>query len=126
MAALSLGFFPLELADQSLTVLLEDAEINTRANAAVAFTRHKSLKAVPVLKDLLKAAANQKQAEPSGNAGPIAATNVMKAIGELAPLLDESTRSEVTKDITTISTDYPEPRVRLDAAQTLMKLRASP
>ena len=126
MAALSLGFFPLELADQPLTVLLEDAEINTRANAAVAFTRHKSLKAIPVLKDLLKTAANQKHAEPSGNAGPIAATNVMKAIGELASLLDESSRSEVTKDVTTISTDYPEPRVRLDAAQTLMKLRANP
>ncbi len=126
LAALSLGFFPLELADQSLTVLLEDADLNTRANAAVAFTRHKSLKAVPVLRDVLKAAANQKQAGPSGDAGPIAATNVMKAIGELASLLDESTRSEVTKDVTTISTDYPEPRVRLDAAQTLMKLRAKP
>jgi len=123
LAALSLGFFPLELADQPLTVLLEDADLNTRANAAVAFTRHKSLKAVPVLKEVLNAAAHQKQAGPSGDAGPIAATNVMKAIGELASLLDESTRSEITNDVTTISTEYPDPRVRLDAAQTLMKLK---
>ena len=99
---------------------------NTRANAAVAFTRHKSLKAVPVLRDVLKSAAALKQAGPSGDVAPVAATNAMKAIGELAPLLDESTRSEITNDIATISKDYPEPRVRLDAAQTLMKLRASP
>ena len=126
LAALALGFFPLDLADQALTVLLADADANTRANAAVAFTRHKSLKAVPVLRDVLKAAAALKQAEPSGDVAPIAATNAMKAIGELAPLLDESTRSEITNDVATISKDYPEPRVRLDAAQTLMKLRASP
>jgi HEAT repeat protein len=126
LAALALGFFPLDLADQSLTVLLADADGNTRANAAISFTRHKSLKAVPVLKEVLKAAAALKQAGPSGDAGPIAATNAMKAIGELAPLLDESTRSEIVKDITTISTDYPEPRVRLDAAQTLMKFRKNP
>lgn len=124
LVALTLGFFPLELADQPLTVLLADADVNTRANAAVAFTRHKSLKAVPVLQEVLKAAAALKQAEPSGDAGPIAATNAMKAIGELSPLLDESTRSEITKVVTTISTGYPEPRVRLDAAQTLVRLKS--
>ena len=123
LVALSLGFFPLELADQSLTVLLADTDANTRANAAVAFTRHKSLKAVPVLQEVLKAAASIKQARPSGDAGPIAATNVMKAIGELAPLLDEPTRSEITKDVVTISTNYPEPGVRHEAMQTLAKIR---
>lgn len=123
LAAMSLGFFPLELADQSLTVLLADADANTRANAAVAFTRHKSLKAVPVLKEVLKAAAALKQAGPSGEAAPVAATNAMTAIGELAPLLDEATRTEVANDVATISKDYPEPRIRLDAAQTLVKLR---
>lgn len=126
LAALALGFFPLDLADQALTVLLADADASTRANAAVAFTRHKSLKAVPVLRDVLKSAAALKQAGASGDVAPVAATNAMKAIGELAPLLDESTRSEVASDVATISKDYPEPRVRLDAAQTLMKLRASP
>ena len=126
LAALTLGFFPLELADQSLTVLLADADANTRANAAVAFTRHKSLKAVPVLQEILKAAAALKQAGPSGDAGPIAATNAMKAIGELAPLLDKATRSEIVNNVTTISTDSPEPRVRLDAAQTLLSFRAIP
>ena len=125
LAAMSLGFFPLALADQSLTVLLADADANTRANAAVAFTRHKSLKAVPVLKEVLKAAAALKQAGPNGDAAPVAATNSMTAIGELAPLLDETTRSEITNDVETISKNYPEPRVRLDAAQTLMKLRAN-
>ncbi len=123
LAALALGFFPLDLADQALTVLLADADANTRANAAVAFTRHKSLKAVPVLRDVLKSAAALKQAGPSGDVAPVAATNAMKAIGELAALLDESTRSDVANDVATISKDYPEPRVRLDAAQTLAKIR---
>ena len=124
LAALTLGFFPLDLADQSLTVLLADADSSTRANAAVAFARHKSLKAVPVLRDVLKTAAGQKQAGPSGDVAPIAATNAMKAIGELAASLDAVTRSEIVTDVTTISTDFPDPRVRLDAAQTLMKLKS--
>lgn len=126
LAAMTLGFFPLELVDQPLAVLLEDPDPNTRANAAVAFTRHKSLKAAPVLHAILKSAAELKQPGPSGDAAPIAAANAMKAISELAPLLDEATRSEIISLVTTISTDYPEPRVRLDAAQTLMKLRAKP
>lgn len=124
LAALALGFFPLDLADQSLTVLLEDADLNTRANAAVAFTRHKSLKALPVLQEVLKAAASLKQAGPSGDAGPIAATNALKAIGELSPLLDKTKRAEILADVTKISTDYPEPRVRLDAAQALATLKS--
>ncbi|MFM9961093.1 MAG: hypothetical protein ACKV2Q_07695 [Planctomycetaceae bacterium] len=123
LTALTLGFFPLDLADQSLTVLLADADANTRANAAVAFTRHKSLKAVPILQEVLRAAADLKQAGPSGDAGPIAASNTLKAIGELASLLDETTRSQIAADVATISRNYPEPRVRLDAAQTLVKIR---
>jgi HEAT repeat protein len=126
LSAMSLGFFPLELADQSLTVLLADADANTRTNAAVAFTRHKSLKALPVLREVLKSAAALKQAQPSGDAAPIAATNALKAIRDLASLLDETTRSEIAKDVATISKQYPEPRVRLDAAETQMKLRTQP
>lgn len=125
LSAMSLGFFPLELADQSLTVLLADADTNTRANAAVAFTRHKSLKAVSVLKEVLQAAAALKQVGSSGDAAPIAATNAMTAIGELAPLLDEATRIDFANDVAAISRNYPDPRVRLDAAQTLAKIRSS-
>lgn len=125
-AAFALGLFPLDLADQPLTVLLADADANTRANAAVAFTRLKSLKGVPVLWDVLKSAASLKQPSPDGDAAPIATATALKAIGELAPQLDESTRSEIAGDVSKISTNYPEPRIRLDAAQTLAKLRSSP
>ena len=124
--AFALGLFQLELADQPLTVLLADADANTRANAAVAFTRLKSLKGVSVLRDVLKSAAALKQPNPEGDAAPIATATALKAISDLAPQLDESTRSEIASEVATISTQYPEPRIRLDAAQALTKLRATP
>lgn len=125
-AAFALGLFPLELADQPLTILLVDSDSSTRANAAVAFTRLKSLKGLPVLRDVLQAAAALKQASPNGDAAPIATAAALKAVSELAPQLDETARSEIVRDVTTISTDYPEPRIRLDAAQALATLRATP
>ncbi len=124
-SAFALGLFPLDLADQPLTILLADADASTRANAAVAFTRLKSLKGVPVLRDVLKSAAAMKQAVSNGDAAPIATTAALKAVSELAPQLDESIRSEIIRDVTTISTEYPEPRIRLDAAQALVTLRGS-
>lgn len=123
-AAFALGLFPLDLADQPLTVLLADMDPNTRANAAVAFTRLKSLKGLPVLREVLKAAAESKQPGPEGDAAPIATATALKAISELAPQLDEATRTEIAADVSTISTKYPDPRIRLDAAQVLTKLRS--
>lgn len=123
-SAFALGLFPLKLSDQALTVLLSDIDSNTRANAAIAFTRLKSLKGLPVLRDILTSAATLKQPSPGGDAAPIATATALKAIGDLVPQLDAATRSEIETDVSKISTDYPEPRIRLDAAQTLAKLRA--
>jgi hypothetical protein len=72
---------------------------------------------------VLTSAATTKTAAPSGDSSVIAASNALKAIGELALQLDEPTRADIVRDVETISKSYPEPRVRLDAAQTLMKLR---
>ena len=122
-AAFTLGLFPLERTKQTLTVLLSDGDSNTRVNAAIALTRQKSLDGVPVLREVLTAAATTKSAAPSGDSSVIAASNVLKAIGVLAAQLDEPTRTDILRDVETISKSYPEPRVRLDAAQALMKLR---
>ena len=122
-AAFALGLFPLELADQSLTVLLADADANTRANAAVAFTRLKSLKGMLVLRDVLKTAAALQQPAELGDSSPIATTAALKAVADLASQLDEAMRNEIAQDVETISKKYPEARVRFDAAQTLSKLR---
>lgn len=124
MAGFTLGLFPLDLVRQPLTVLLADADPLARANAAVAFARHNSLDGLSVLVEILDSAAALKQPRPGGDVAPIAATNAMKAVGELAPLIDGGTRSDIVKYITTISTGYPDSRVRMDAAQTLMKLKS--
>lgn len=121
-ATYSLGFFPLELSRQPLTVLLADSDANTRANAAVAFARHKSLDGLPVLKDVLKTAAVLKTPPPPGDSGPIATTAALKAVGDLAPQIDPPTRSEILADVEVIAKSYPEPRVRFDAAQARIKL----
>ena len=122
-AAFTLGLFPSEITKQALTVLLSDSDANTRLNAAIALTRQKSLDGVSVLREVLAAAATTKTAAPSGDSSVIATSNALKAISELAPQLDEPTRTEVARDVESISKEYPEPRVRLDAAQALTKLR---
>ncbi len=123
-ATYTLGFFPLDLVRQPLTVLLADSDANTRANAAVAFTRHKTLDGLPVLKEVLKSAVELQKPPPPGDVSPIATTAALKAVGELALLLDDASRSEILRDVETISRKYPEPRVRFDAAQSLSKLKA--
>ena len=123
-ATFALGFFPLDLVRQSLTVLLADLDANTRANAAVAFTRHSSLDGVPVLRDILKTAATTKTPAPPGDSAPIATTAALKAVRDLAPLIDGATRAEIIRDVETISSGYPEARIRFDAAQTLAKIRS--
>lgn len=122
-AAFTLGLLPVERTKQTLTVLLSDSDTNTRVNAAIAFTRQKSLDGVPVLRDVLKSAGATKAATPSGDSSVIAASNALKAISELATQLDEPTRADIIRDVEAISQSYPEPRVRLDAAQALAKLR---
>ena len=122
-AAFTLGLFPLGKIQQPLTVLLSDVDANTRVNAAIAFTRQKSLDGVPVLREVLATAATTKTAAPSGDSSVIATSNALKAVSELASRLDDPTRVEIVRDVETISKSYPEPRVRLDAAQALMKLR---
>src|SRR5439155_24497212 len=121
--AFTLGQFPLGAVQQPLSVLLVDSESNTRVNAAIAFARHKSLDGVPVLRDVLTAAAATQSAPPDGDAAPIAASNAMKAVGDLAGLLDLATRADFVRDLEIISNVYPVPRVRLDAAQAFAKLR---
>lgn len=125
LAAYTLGLFPIDLVRPPLTVLLSDADAMTRANAAIAFVRHKSLDGLPVLVDVLKSAAEQKQAMPAGDVGPIATTNSLKAIRELAVLIDEATRAKIARDVELIASRYPEARIRFEAAQTLASLRGT-
>ena len=125
MATFALGFFPLDLVRQPLTVLLADLDANTRANAAVAFARHKSLDGLAVFRDVLKSAAATKTPLPPGDSAPIATTAALKAVGDLAPLIEEPMRAEIRREIDAISTGYPDAKIRFDAAQTLAKLRDS-
>jgi HEAT repeat protein len=131
-AAFALGLLPAEATKQPLTVLLTDSDGNTRLNAAIAFARQKSLDGLPVLRDVLKEAGTGKHPVPpqpdEANTGAgldsvLAVANSLRAVAELSPQLDDATRDELARDIEAVSKNYHEPRVRLDAAQTLTKIR---
>ncbi len=122
VAAYTLAFFPFDSAQQPLTVLLADADINARANAAIALARNKSLDGLPVLRDILNSAVETKTAPTPGDAAPIAVSNVMKAVAELQSQIEASERDELARKIEQISKNYPMQRVRMDAMQTLSKL----
>lgn len=123
--AFAFGFFSLDSVKQPLSVLLTDSDTTVRTNAAIAFTRHKSLDGLPVLREVLKSAAETTTASPPGDASLVAATNVLKAISELSPLLDQETRDAILRDVKTISEQHPEARVKLDAIQALNKMTQS-
>ncbi len=132
-SAFALGLLPAEATKQPLTVLLADSDAKTRLNAAIAFARQKSLDGLPVFRGVLKeAASGQRQISPANAAEAaqgagldalLAVSNSLRAVGELSPLFDDTTRDAVARDVETISKKYSEPRVRLDAAQTLTKIR---
>lgn len=131
-SAFTLGLVATDTVRQPLTVLLADVDRNTRVNAAIAFARQKALDGLPVLRDILsEAAAGERPgaAEPAlENTAPgldslLAVSNCLRAVGELASQLDPVTRDAVARDVEAISKNHFDPRVRLDAAQTLAKIR---
>ncbi len=123
LAAATLGSFPAKVTKQPLLVLLADEDADTRANAAIAFTRQKSLDGLPILREILVTGAALRTAPEKTTSSIKATSNALKAVGELSSQLDIATRSEIIRDVEAISNGYPEARVRLDAAQALTKLR---
>jgi HEAT repeat protein len=121
----ALGLIPTDASRERLKVLLSDADRNTRVNAAVALARQKSTAGFQVFKDVLKSASS----EPSGTATQLekllAVKNSLHAVKTLASDWTAPQRAELISLIDPIAQHHVEPRLRTDAIDALVSLRAN-
>jgi hypothetical protein len=126
LSAFTLGLFPDIGARSRLEVMLEDADSDTRINAAVALARQGDSRGAGVFKDVLAAAA-----KPAESGSPfeyeqfLALKNCLAAIERVAPGLDASERSELIALVEPIARDYREPKIRIAAKGALSALQGA-
>jgi HEAT repeat protein len=120
----ALGLIPTEASRNRLKVLLSDGERNTRVNAAVALARQKSTAGF----DVFKGALQSSSAPPSGSPTPLedllVTENSLRAVKMLAPDFTAPQRNELIALIDPIAKHHSEPRLRTDAIDALVSLRA--
>ncbi len=132
LATYTLGLIPSLVAKQRLEVLLENADVNTRVNAALGLSRHRSTKGFDVFKAVL-ADSMQPIEEDSIPAETteerrrnvtakefertVALKNALKAISDLAKEFDAEQRRTLVKLTQPIVQNHPDSRIRIDAEQ---------
>jgi HEAT repeat protein len=120
----ALGLIPTDASRERLTVLLTDADRNTRVNAAVGLARQNSTAGFPVFKDVLQSAASE-PGSPGELESLLSVKNSLHAVKVLAGHWTAPQRSELVALIDPITQHHPEPRLRTDAIDALVSLRAS-
>lgn len=125
LGAFTLGLADADVAQRRLEVLLDDADTNTRINAAIGLARQKNLGGYRVLRDILKDGV----APPAGETSPrleqyLAVRNCLKAIERLAGDLSADQRTELINLITPLVESAPDSRLRIDAKQALLTLQS--
>ncbi|MBI5761856.1 MAG: hypothetical protein HZA46_25375 [Planctomycetales bacterium] len=119
LGAFTLGLADAETARLRLAVMLDDADANTRINAAIGLARQKDLGGYRVLRDILK----------SGSAPHLeqylATLNGLAAIKRLAGQFSAEQRSELSSLIEPFAASSADPRLRIDAKQALQALNSA-
>lgn len=113
-AAFTLGLLPLPAAQERLLVLLEDVDVMTAVNAAVALSRQKSTAGYEVFLRALQAvpsAANPQEQQET----LLIQKNVLHAIAGLGTLFDPSQRERLLQLIEPMAQNHAEPRIRIEA-----------
>lgn len=137
LSAFTLGLFPEQDARDRLTVLLGDADQNTRLNAAVGLARQDSTAGLEVFKEAFTDSLvpvdpatvegdslDQRRATASARDFErfIMLKNVLKAIGDLSSELPDSDREEFIALVEPVAEKHYEPRIRIDAREALRQL----
>lgn len=124
VSTFALGLIPTEASKERLKVLVSDADRNTRVNAAVALARQKSTAGLPVFKDVLQAASKDSSGAPIELENLLAVKNSLHAVKILAGEWTAPQRTELVSLIEPIAKNNVEPRLRTDAIDALVSLRA--
>jgi HEAT repeat protein len=126
VSTFALGLVPTDASQDRLKVLLSDADRNTRVNAAVGLARQRSTSGFPVFKDVLQSASSQPTGAPSELESLLSVKNSLHAVKVLAGEWTGPQRSTLVALIDPIAQHHAEPRLRTDAIDALVSLRARP
>jgi HEAT repeat protein len=121
----ALGLIPTDASRERLKVLLSDADRNTRVNAAVGLARQKSPAGLQVFEDVLKSASAEQVGSAAQLEKLLAVKNSLHAIKTLASDWTAPQRTELIALIDPIAQHHAEPRLRTDAIDALVSLRAN-
>lgn len=124
VSTFALGLIPTDPSRDRLRVLLADADVDTRVNAAVGLARQKSTAGYDVFKNVLQSAAPRANPAPDSLENLLAVKNAMHAVKILAGEWTAPQRSELVALIEPITQHHAEPRIRTDAIDALVSLRA--
>lgn len=140
MAAYALGLVPGPRAEARLIVLLNDADEKARVDAAIGLARRSSTAGLSVFKSVLSDAATpfnaaDVQGKTDDEKRRFAAErefehfyvvkNVLKAVDDLAAVLDDSDRSDLAALIAPIAESHRYSELRILAQQTLLAVGGS-
>jgi hypothetical protein len=137
LSAYVLGLLPGDESRKHLVVLLEDADANTRANAAIGLARQQSPAGIDIFYEILgNAHATFEPTETDGDTPQerrqaaeerrfehlVRLSNTLKAVADLAPEFSSEQRSQMLALVVPIADNHAETRVRLDAKQAARAL----
>mgnify|MGYP002635838991 CR=1 FL=1 len=120
--------------EQRLRVMTEDDDANTQVNAAIGLTRHGSTEGLPVFIRVLQKApepvdpqtmdgetevVRQAQAENQEVMNAVALVNVLKAVEDLYPIMDDAQAAEVKQLVKPIADEFGIIRIRIRAKEAL-------
>lgn len=137
-AAFTLGLLPSEASKERLQSMLADSDDKTRINAAIGLSRQDSTAGWMIFKNTLSEADHVYTADDVQGASDeerkqnadnrtgenlVAVKNVLKAVSDLSDKFTPEERTELIALVEPISTSHREPRIRVDAEQTLQSLQ---
>ena len=141
LVAYTLGLIPGELSRQTLGDLLNDADQNTRWNAAIALARQDSTAGLDVFREVLSAAAGSGDIVTKTERGPqesaedrefrrfrqpLMLGNTLKAIEDLLDQLNEQQKSEFRALASSVSQSYENDEIQVRATILLRRLDGEP
>ena len=124
LCAFTLGLFSDPDTKSRLDVMVDDANLDTRINAAIALARRGDAQGSKVFREVLKSAAESKESGSDDEYEQfVALKNCIKAIESVVDGLNASERTDLIALIEPVAANFREPGNRIAAKNALIALR---
>jgi HEAT repeat protein len=126
LSAFTLGLFADVATKERLEVMLDDANFDTRVNAAIALARRNSAQGVRVFVEVLESATKARNAGSDDEYEQfVALKNCLKAVEEVREGFTPAERKELVALVEPIAAGFREPGIRIAAKNALSALHAA-